>query len=348
MDYYEELGLEPNASPEEIRQAYRELARLLHPDHHQGRARELAERQMQRLNAILATLTDPRLRRLYDAERAGRFALVPVVTGQRRRRPGASWAAPVGRAWLLAAALGLGGLFWISRQGAPAAPPVSSGGSARPAPAGVEAPRRTGAGGRNRESGPQGAARRKTALQSRRPESAGRDLEEVSGLGPGVFRPPAAAAAAALPAPELPGPEFDAAPPPAAPPLEGWEAPPPPLSGSWFYVPSSGDSQRADLYPPEYIELAIQEREGLVRGRYRARYRISDRPIWPEISFQFEGPAGGRHLRLPWKGPGGSRGELRLRLISSDALEIHWWATELGVTAGLASGSAVLIRRREP
>jgi len=32
MNYYEELGLRPSASAEEIRQAYRELARLLPPD----------------------------------------------------------------------------------------------------------------------------------------------------------------------------------------------------------------------------------------------------------------------------------------------------------------------------
>jgi curved DNA-binding protein CbpA len=46
MNYYEELGLKPSASAEEIRQAYRELARLLHPDQHQEEGlRRAAERR---------------------------------------------------------------------------------------------------------------------------------------------------------------------------------------------------------------------------------------------------------------------------------------------------------------
>jgi len=71
MDYYEELGLKPTATSQEIRQAYKVMARLVHPDGQADeRVREMAERQMRRLNQILATLTDDHARRAYDAELA--------------------------------------------------------------------------------------------------------------------------------------------------------------------------------------------------------------------------------------------------------------------------------------
>src|SRR5258708_22866354 len=66
MTYYEELGLTESASVEEIRRAYKSLARLLHPDHQaEEQLRKAAELQMMRLNEILAMLTDP-LRRGKD------------------------------------------------------------------------------------------------------------------------------------------------------------------------------------------------------------------------------------------------------------------------------------------
>ena len=67
MDYYEELGISRNASIDEIRRAYRNLARILHPDRQPDDAlRALAGLQMVRLNQILRTLSDPQLRIQYD------------------------------------------------------------------------------------------------------------------------------------------------------------------------------------------------------------------------------------------------------------------------------------------
>lgn len=69
MTYYEELGVSQSAPPEQIQEAYRVLAALLHPDRqHKPTLRAAAERQMQRLNAMAATLRDPHARSQYDAE----------------------------------------------------------------------------------------------------------------------------------------------------------------------------------------------------------------------------------------------------------------------------------------
>ena len=67
MDYYEELGVDRLASPDEIRQAYKRLVRLLHPDHCRDDAlRPLADLQMKRLNGVLRILTNPADREVYD------------------------------------------------------------------------------------------------------------------------------------------------------------------------------------------------------------------------------------------------------------------------------------------
>ena len=66
MNFYEEFGLSPSASAEEIAQAHKRLARLLHPDQLQDEdLRRLAECQMKRLNAIYAVLSDPQQRLAY-------------------------------------------------------------------------------------------------------------------------------------------------------------------------------------------------------------------------------------------------------------------------------------------
>ena len=66
-DYYQILGVGGNASPEQIRQAYRKLAFQYHPDRNKGNP--AATEKMKEINEAYATLSDARKRREYDALR---------------------------------------------------------------------------------------------------------------------------------------------------------------------------------------------------------------------------------------------------------------------------------------
>ena len=60
ITFYDELGVAPGASPEEIRDAFRLFVRLLHPDQQTDpQLREIAEQQMRKLNRIYTVLSDP-------------------------------------------------------------------------------------------------------------------------------------------------------------------------------------------------------------------------------------------------------------------------------------------------
>lgn len=68
-NHYERLGVAPSASTDEVRSAYRSLARRLHPDRlgpATGAERLLAERRMREINESWQVLQDPGRRRRYD------------------------------------------------------------------------------------------------------------------------------------------------------------------------------------------------------------------------------------------------------------------------------------------
>ena len=70
-DYYAILGLDPDASPESIKLAYRHLARTAHPDlmgHLGSKSKAAASDRMAELNEAYAVLSNPRQRREYDEE----------------------------------------------------------------------------------------------------------------------------------------------------------------------------------------------------------------------------------------------------------------------------------------
>lgn len=358
MDYYDEFGLSSSATTEEIRSAYRRLVRLFHPDQLQDpELRRLADCQMKRINAIYEVLSDPDKRRAYDlalahADLETRTA-PKVIREQVRRgiclRRNAPWAAAAAAAvimlygWLAqlpgrdmdrveavtSNSVAVGGAF---SDGAPASRPVP---------------------GKPSQSRGERETRRRTSTELERLRQALADAE--------AQRDAARAELARLSRSHLPahgqdgpsaGEPFE--PPPAVThpaPVDGIEplvptaSPTHGLAGAWFYVPQTIDFASRDLYPPEYIDLVITEEQGMVRGRYRGRYRVPDRAISPEVDFRFEGHLNEEGL-YAWHGRGGARGEVRLRLISPETLQVVWLASDLGRQMGLGSGTAVLVRQK--
>ncbi|XP_075512405.1 chaperone protein dnaJ 11, chloroplastic-like [Primulina tabacum] len=76
--FYDVLGIQACASGQEIKSAYRKLARVLHPDVAPPRGGEDAKStsdEFMRLHAAYATLSDPEKRALYD-----------ITLSRRRRR----------------------------------------------------------------------------------------------------------------------------------------------------------------------------------------------------------------------------------------------------------------------
>src|SRR5436309_7694408 len=63
-DYYGALGVKKNASAEEIRKAFRKLARKYHPDVNPGD--KSAEEKFKQISEANDVLSDPKKRKIYD------------------------------------------------------------------------------------------------------------------------------------------------------------------------------------------------------------------------------------------------------------------------------------------
>src|SRR4030095_151065 len=64
QDYYEILGIKRDAKPEEIKKAYRRLARKYHPDVNPGD--KAAEERFKAMSEAHDVLSDPKKRSVYD------------------------------------------------------------------------------------------------------------------------------------------------------------------------------------------------------------------------------------------------------------------------------------------
>jgi hypothetical protein len=312
VTYYEELGLDRNASVEEIRHAYRRLARLVHPDQcADAETRRLAELQMTRLNAVLAVLTDQEQRIRYDASLTFAIAGSRAVVVRYRR--------------VIYAAAGALALIGIAAALRPQRPvPLKIATTTEPS-VGQPAP--------SRKSVPPSPP---LATLRPRPKV---DVPEAPEIAPPVV------GTAADPLPALVPPLLPVITPPPTEAAAPISAPAPRLAGRWLFVASRGTKLAG--YPPEFIELRLSEAGGVLRGLYQARYRITDRAISPNVAFRFEGPAEPDGCVLPWQGPGESKGDVTLRLLSTGGLEVDWVAHQLGRELGLISGTATLVRKLE-
>jgi len=371
MDYYEELGLTRTATVQEIRQAYKVLARLVHPDGQVNTpVRDMAERQMKRLNQILATLTDDSARREYDAtlERASRQTPAAVaVSGPKWRQPAGRivwlplWLRPMAENWFwLSLALVTSGVaVWYLAQ-------VHAEGRAQPAAkAAVEdkaatsiarrtsAPISKAAQHEAESSAPKHSKTprpgRSAPLNPSRPSENLQKSSEASAKAVVSAKPFEAQMPEAIP---LAAPS----PAPATPPSRGDISPavaarPPgsPFAGNWLYLPEPNENSRPGVYPAKYVELLMGEEHGLLRGTYRAEYQILDRAVSPEVTFELQGEAPpGTSAHLKWAATDGAKGDVDLALAGPNILKITWWTTEFGRHTKLASGSSTLIRQQAP
>src|SRR5260221_1265194 len=84
--FYDELGVAPDANATAIKHAFKEIAKVYHPDKNPPEKQGWAHEQMSRYNFIMETLLNPSTRREYD-DLVRKYEEAPPRVERPRRRP---------------------------------------------------------------------------------------------------------------------------------------------------------------------------------------------------------------------------------------------------------------------
>ena len=355
MNFYEEFGVSNDASVEEIRQAYKTLARVLHPDNQPDeKLRAVAACQMKRLHEVLDTFLDPQKRRAYDESLAAaaysnaalHWALhadnQPSVRSQSEF--GLAESALHHWSWILIGCMILGSGYWyltarvpVAAESVPAAvasPPSATDHALRPIEEAAAKYASADPAGRNRVS-PVGRAALPERPSAAKPELPG--LPDIPAPKAAAFSglPPAAAYSAGAPVVREP----ETAPSVA-------NAGKSSFAGDWLYAPAV-EKPDPHLYPPVDIEFQLAEKDGMLDGQYRGRYKVPDAAVSQDVIFQVQGKSSpGTSAALVWTSNDGANGEIDLNLRQPNLMRVTWWTTQLGRRLGLSSGIATLLRQQ--
>src|ERR1051325_11330115 len=81
--FYDELGVQRSANAAEIKHAFKETAKIYHPDKNPADKQAWAHEQMSRFNFIMETLLNPTTRKEYD-DLVKKYEEMPAVSRPRR------------------------------------------------------------------------------------------------------------------------------------------------------------------------------------------------------------------------------------------------------------------------
>jgi curved DNA-binding protein CbpA len=326
LTHYDDLGLPAGASDEEIREAYLNLVRLLHPDSQRDAAlKRFAEAQMKRVSRAHAVLSDPERRLRYDRTLGNNGAEQTPVPTEAKRTVG-RWRARalITIGWLICAFAGVVGIGWYFSQ--PASAPVQPAQASAPpvspvvtqvAPTSIP------------DAPPADSTDTSPDLEALRSELAAAKLARDRALDQTVRQ--------AKELDFLTGRLLNATHEPSFGPGR--------FSGIWLLSPSR-PAPSASAYTPQSVDLIMAEHQGAIEGRYRARYPGMGVPEPPMVRFYFQGTCQNEIANAAFTGDGGSKGEIQLKLTSDNTLQLVWSLTDPGSQTGPSSGTLALVRKQ--